>query len=137
MTNAELASVYRNYIACLNAQDWVLLERFVAKNVEHNASTIGLSGYRKMLEKNFSDIPDLYFGIELLLVDPPHVASRLCFNCTPSSNFLGLEVNGRRVSFSENVFYKFEQSKIVQVWSIIDKATIEDQLKNHGDRANA
>lgn len=137
MTNAELASFYRDYIACLNAQDWIALERFVAKNVEHNARTLGLSGYREMLEKDFSDIPDLRFNIELLLVDPPHVASRLRFNCTPSSEFLDLAINGRTVSFTENVFYEFEQAKIVRVWSVIDKAAIEEQLKNHDGGVNA
>jgi predicted ester cyclase len=32
------------------------------------------------------------------------------------------------VSFTENVFYEFRQGKIVQVWSVIDKATIEAQI---------
>jgi predicted ester cyclase len=37
-------------------------------------------------------------------------------------------VNGRKVSFTENVFYEFRNGKIVQVWSVIDKAAIEGQL---------
>jgi predicted ester cyclase len=37
-------------------------------------------------------------------------------------------VNGKRVSFTENVFYEFRADKIVQVWSAIDKAAIEAQL---------
>jgi predicted ester cyclase len=42
--------------------------------------------------------------------------------------FLGLHVNGKRVSFTENVFYEFRREKIWQVWSVIDKAAIEAQL---------
>jgi hypothetical protein len=42
--------------------------------------------------------------------------------------FLGLSVNGRMVSFAENVFYEFRRSKIASVWSIIDKSAIEGQL---------
>lgn len=128
MTKDALSDVYRNYIACLNKQDWVKLEQFVHDEASHNGRRIGLSGYRAMLEKDFHEIPDLYFDIRLLISDPPHIASRLAFDCTPKGNFLGLPVNGKRVSFTENVFYEFRDKKIWQVWSVIDKATIEAQL---------
>jgi predicted ester cyclase len=64
----------------------------------------------------------------MLVSDPPYIASRLAFDCTPAGVFLGLPVNGKRVSFSENVIYEFRSEKIVQVWSVIDKAAIEVQL---------
>jgi predicted ester cyclase len=32
------------------------------------------------------------------------------------------------VSFAENVIYEFRNGKIVEVWSIVDKAAIEAQL---------
>jgi len=38
-------------------------------------------------------------------------------------------VNGRRVSFCENVFYAFRDGRIEQVWSVIDKVAIEAQLR--------
>jgi predicted ester cyclase len=81
-----------------------------------------------MLERDFCEIPDLHFNIQLLISDPPSIASRLVFDCTPKGKFLGLDVNGRRVSFGENVFYEFRREKIAQVWSVIDKAAIEAQL---------
>jgi predicted ester cyclase len=37
-------------------------------------------------------------------------------------------VNGRRLSFTENVIYEFRGGKSVEVWSVIDKAAIESQL---------
>jgi predicted ester cyclase len=130
MTSADLSDVYRGYIACLNRQDWAKLEQFVDDNVVHNGQRIGLSGYRKMLERDFCEIPDLHFDIQLLMSDPPYVACRLAFDCTPKGAFLGLDVNGRRVAFAENVFYEFRGNKIVQVWSVIDKAAIEGQLSS-------
>jgi predicted ester cyclase len=74
------------------------------------------------------EIPDLHFNIHLLISDSSRVASRLGFICTPKGNFLGLPVNGKKVSFTENVFYQFREGKIEQVWSVIDKAAIEAQL---------
>ena len=128
VNKADLSEVYRGYIACLNQQEWSSLHRFVDEKVSRNGQEIGLAGYREMLEKDFSEIPDLHFNIHLLVADSPYVASRLFFDCAPKRKFLGLPVNGKRVTFTENVFYEFRGEKIVQVWSVIDKAAIEAQL---------
>jgi predicted ester cyclase len=128
MTRSDLAGIYRDYIACLNRQDWPALGQFVHDEVTHNARPLGLPGYRAMLEQDFHKIPDLRFNIELLISDPPDIAARLTFDCAPVGTFLGLAVNGKRVSFCENVFYRFRDGKIWQVWSVIDKAAIEAQL---------
>ena len=129
MTKGNLSDIYRRYIACLNKQDWPNLGQFVHDDVHRNGMRIGLSGYREMLEGDFRAIPDLYFDIQLLVSDPPFVASRLRFDCTPRGLFFGLHVNGRRVSFTEHVFYEFGDERIRHVWSVIDKAAIEAQLE--------
>jgi predicted ester cyclase len=69
-----------------------------------------------MLEGDFREIPDLNFNIQLLICDSPYIASRLTFDCTPKGKFLGIPVNGKMVTFNENVFYEFDQEKIAQVW---------------------
>jgi predicted ester cyclase len=56
------------------------------------------------------------------------VACRIDFSCSPKGEFLGRQINGKTVSFTENVFYEFRGDKIAQVWSAIDKAAIELQL---------
>ena len=81
-----------------------------------------------MLEREFEEIPDLQFNIELLVCEPPNGGSRLRFDCRPKGLFLGLPVNGRRVAFTENVFYQFRGGKIAEVWSVVDKAAMEAQL---------
>jgi predicted ester cyclase len=124
----ELAEVYRAYIACLNRRDWATLGRFVDDVVCRNGERLGLDGYRAMLEGDYAAIPDLRFEILTLVSEPPWVASRLWFDCTPIGTFLGLPVNGRRVSFAENVFYRFEGGRIREVWSLIDKEGIEARL---------
>ena len=123
-----LAEIYRDYIACLNRQDWDDLGLYVHDEAVHNGRALGLDGYRRMLEQDFEAIPDLRFNIELLVSEPPRIASRLQFDCTPKAMLFGLPVNGRRVRFAENVFYEFETTLIRRVWSVIDKAAIEAQL---------
>jgi predicted ester cyclase len=107
MGEANLSEVCRAYIACLNTQDWSNLGRFVGDNVKYNGQPIGLPGYREMLEKDFREIPGLCFEIQLLVCEPPVIASRLHFDCTPLGTFLGLPVQGKRVAFAENVFYRY------------------------------
>lgn len=123
-----LHNIYHDYLKCLNRQAWDELANFVSDRVRYNDQEIGLKGYRKMLEQNFRDIPDLYFKVELLVADPPLVACRLAFDCHPAGEFLGLPVNARRIQFAENVFYKYSNDKITAVWSVIDKTSIEMQL---------
>lgn len=129
MTTVDLADIYRDYIACLNIRDWEHLGRFVHDDVRHNSATLGLGGYRRMLEGNVAQVPDLFFDIQILVAGPSHIAVRLWFDVTPKGDFLGLPVNGRKVTFAENVFYEFREGRIQEVWSIIDRAVIEDQLR--------
>ncbi|WP_191059458.1 ester cyclase [Geminicoccus harenae] len=130
MTKDELAAAYRAYIQCLNRRDWQHLGEHVADAVCYNGETIGLQGYRRMLEGDVAAIPDLRFEIEFLVVDPPVIGARLRFDCTPTSELFGLPVNGRRVTFTENVFYRFAQGRIESVWSVIDQAAIRAQLQS-------
>lgn len=128
MNANHLADIYRSYIRCLNAQDWSQLGHFVGEDVQYNGSDLGLGGYRHMLERDFQQIPDLHFEINLLVTESPFVAAKLDFDCSPAGRFLNLDVDGRRITFAENVFYEFHREKIRKVWSVIDKATVEAQL---------
>jgi len=128
MNKQALCERYRGYIDCLNRQDWAALGEFVDQDVHYNGQRVGLGGYQKMLEGDFQAIPDLRFVIELLIADPPQIAARLLFDCTPTGELFGLPVNGQRVAFSENVFYEFKDGRVSTVWSVIDKAAISAQL---------
>lgn len=128
MSTSTLAEIYRGYIDCLNRQDWSDLARFVHNDVSYNGERVGLSGYRDMLVRDFEAIPDLCFTIDFIVADAPRLGSRLLFDCTPKGQLFGFPVNGRRVAFTENVFYEFREGRIIDVWSVIDKAAIEAQL---------
>lgn len=132
MTPGQLEDFYRGYIDCLNRQDWPRLGDFVHDAVAHNDRPLGLAGYRAMLEGDFCAIPDLRFTIALLVAQPPNVASRLHFDCTPVGELFGLPVNGRRVQFDENVFYTLHEGRIHRVWSLIDTAAIATQIGASG-----
>jgi predicted ester cyclase len=126
--NIDLTQVYLDYLACLNTRRWDDLGRFVADDVVHNGRRLGLSGYRAMLEADVHAIPDLEFVPEILLADDHIVSCRLFFRCTPQRDFLGHQPTGDRVSFAEHVFYRFDDRRITEVWSLIDKDAVREQL---------
>ncbi|QKF53635.1 ester cyclase [Pseudomonas graminis] len=128
MDHLTLKDLYTGYIACLNRQDWPSLGDFVGEDVYYNGERVGLAGYRQMLEQDFRAIPDLRFVIDRLIAEPPYIAARLMFDCTPVGELFDVPVNGRRVRFTENVFYTFEAGRIVNVESVIDKAAVAAQV---------
>ena len=85
-----------------------------------------------MLEADVDAIPDLQFTPEILLADHNVVACRLFFECNPRRAFQGFEPTGTQVSFSEHVFYRFDERRIVEVWSVIDKEAIREQVSPQG-----
>lgn len=128
MSSEDTRKAYQRYIDCLNSRDWDNLHLHVAEDVEYNGKVVCVEGYRNMLIGDCKAIPDLFFNISQLVCDPPMIASRLDFNCTPVGELFDLPVNGRRVRFSENVFYELLDGKISKVWSVIDKAAIQAQI---------
>ena len=84
--------------------------------------------YQDLIARNIAAIPDLYFNIHLLIANRDQIACRLHFDCTPQSEFLGLQPTGKSISFSEHVFYRFRDGKIYEVWSLLDRPAIEKQL---------
>jgi predicted ester cyclase len=127
MTPTELSAIYDRYLQCLNERRWSELGNFVSKLLSYNGKQMSLDGYRAMLEADARAIPDLQFTPELLVADADIVACRLLFRCTPRHNFLGFEPTGAPIAFSEHVFYKFDESMIVAVWSLIDTQAIAAQ----------
>lgn len=130
MEKPALVKFYEQYINCLNIRNWDDLHLFVHGRLLYNKQPIQLSDYRAMLEQNYRDIPDLRFQIALLTTGDNLIGCRLDFDCTPVGKFLGIAVNGKPVVFSEHVFYQLQEGKIAEVWSLIDKDAIRDQINS-------
>ena len=127
MPNIE--DVYSEYIACLNARTLDKLSQFVNEDVIHNGEKIGLAGYKQMLQRDMDAIPDLKYDVTHVVANDQNLASRIFFSCKPTKPIFGFAPNGKKIEFHENVFYWFKDGKISQVWSIVDKHAIQEQLK--------
>lgn len=124
----DLRSVYLGYLACLNERRWDELSDYVADRLVYNGKLFSCNDYRALLVADTEATPDLLFVPELLVVDGPMVSCRLYFRCHPQSTFLGFEPTGGEIAFPEHVFYRFDDGRIVEVWSVIDKDSIRSQV---------
>lgn len=128
MSDTELRAHYLGYLATLDARRWDDLPRFVADELVYNGMPRTGAQYREMLEDDVRRIPDLVFAVQHLAVDGDLVACRIGFDCTPVQPFQGRRPTGARVQFTEHVFYRFRQDRIVRVWSLLDVEALARQL---------
>ena len=128
MTEAEFEAHYRRYISYLNNRRLDELDEFVHEELTYNGEPETRADYRTRIAEDVAAIPDLYFDVHLIVVGGDQIACRLFYNCTPQSEWLGLQPNGKSISFAEHVFYKFRDRKIYEVWSLLDVPSIAKQL---------
>jgi len=127
MSNEALKSHYLAYIARLNAHipdaSWSL-EPFVNDQVSHNGRQMTRADYESMIHGHYEVIPDLHYDLQMLLASESEVAARIQFVCSPTKEFLGWKPKtaggGEKVTFAENVFYRFEGGKIKEVLSNLE-----------------
>lgn len=131
MAGLDLEDQYRGYLACLNERRFDDLPTFVHNPVTHNDRTLSIAEFQDLLRRDATEIPDLYYAIERLVVQGEQVACRIRFNCTPRAHFRGIPASGQPISFVEHVFYRYQDDKIAQIWSLIDMDAIRQQLTHH------
>jgi predicted ester cyclase len=62
MTPSDLPGVYRDYIDCLNRQDWPKLEQFVDDDVRYNGRWVGVVNAQQLVGYRRQDQPSLFSG---------------------------------------------------------------------------
>lgn len=65
----DLPSRYADHLATLDERRFGDLGQSVADDVVHNDRSLGLDGYRAMLEDDVATFPDLFFDLVHLAVD--------------------------------------------------------------------
>ncbi|MFD2420910.1 ester cyclase [Amycolatopsis pigmentata] len=124
----SLENSYRGYLTCLNERRFDDLPEFAHDPVTHNDRLLRITEFQDMLRRDAAEIPDLYYAIERLVIQDDQVACRIRFDCTPVADFRGIPPTGRRISFVEHVFYRYQDGKIAEMWSLIDFEAIREQL---------
>jgi predicted ester cyclase len=91
-------------------------------------STVGLENERESWRKARSAIPDLHHEILDVLSSPTLVAARATVSGTMRGSYGGLSAKGRKFRVDQAVFAHVRDSKIAELWEIVDTAVLRDQL---------
>ena len=126
--DSPLRQRYLAYLDVLNERRFGDLVDFVADDLTYNGNPMTREQYQDARSREVEVIPDLRFDVDLLVVEGDQVACVLAFDCTPVRPFLGFEPPGRRIQFTEHVFYRFADGRIVEVTSLIDREAIREQV---------
>ncbi|WP_413804990.1 ester cyclase [Streptomyces sp. OE57] len=135
MAELALEDRYRGYLTCLNERRFHDLPEFVHDPVVHNGRTLTIAEFQDLLRRDATEIPDLHYAVERLVVQGEEVACRIRFDCTPTASFRGIPPTGRSISFVEHVFYRYRDGRIAEIWSLIDMEAIREQLTGSGPDA--
>lgn len=123
-----LERTYRGYLDALDERRFDDVEDLLHEELTYNGESLTRDDYVAQRREEARQIPDLHYAVDLLVVEADQVACRIAFDCSPRGEFLGMPVNGRRISFVEHVFYRFREGRIEHVWSLIDTDAIREQL---------
>src|ERR1700742_2672565 len=124
----DLRQHYINYISSINnGCKPGTLDPFVHEGVVHNDSPpLSVAKYATNMTDAQASLPGLLFHIDKLVVEPDkdkgdqgngNVAVRIRLSFRPQPK--------KEEIFHEHVFYRFEDGKIRQVWSMLDGAGLK------------
>jgi steroid delta-isomerase-like uncharacterized protein len=89
----------------------------------------GLDYLKQRASSLFKAFPDAKFVIEEVIQQDDRLAARVTLEGTQQSDFAGIAATGKRVKVYDFAMYRITDGKISDIWSLIDKQIMRDQLQ--------
>lgn len=108
-----------------NQRKYDKMDEFFEPNyVEQNTTVAsfgqGTNGYKKFLNQLFSAYPDDFLTIEFIMAEGDRVVYRAHETGTNTGEFLGIPATGKKATWTEIQFFRFENGKIAEHWVDVD-----------------
>jgi steroid delta-isomerase-like uncharacterized protein len=108
-----------------NQRKFEKMDQFFAPGyLEHNTTVAsfgkGTEGYKKFLGHLFTAYPDDVLTIEFIFAEGDRVCYRASETGTNKGEFLGIPPTGKKATWTEIQFFRFENGKIVEHWVDVD-----------------
>jgi steroid delta-isomerase-like uncharacterized protein len=119
------ATVLRFVEEVKNQRKFENMDKFFAPDyLEHNATVAsfgtGTEGYKNFLKHLFSAYPDDVLTIEFIFAENDRVGYRASETATNTGEFLGIPATGKKATWTEIQFFRFDNGKIVEHWVDVD-----------------
>ena len=128
----DTETLLRRLFAAGDAGDLEMFDLYLHDDVIVHApaglSTVGLQNERESWRKAKLAIPDLHHEFLDVLSSPTLVAARTVVTGTMRGSYGGLSAQGRSFRVDQAVFAHVRDSKIAELWEIVDTAMLREQL---------
>ncbi len=127
----QATTIHRFYDQCLNQrQSGLLPELFTADVVAHtpNGDSTGLAAVQQTVERVHAMFPDHHFTIDDIIVSGDKAAARWTMTATNTAPIGGIPPTGKPITQRANVFYRFEDGKIAELWLQLDQIGVLRQI---------
>jgi steroid delta-isomerase-like uncharacterized protein len=104
---------------------------FHAKSVQAHGlgpAPFDMASMQKFYAALWAGFPDLTIHIDELVGEADKVVWRITASGTHSGSFQGLPATGKSVKFGAHYTFRFENGKIVERWSTLDRLALLVQL---------
>ena len=124
----DLGTLYRDYLAALNARQLGEIHRFAHEQLTFNGAAVARDDYIASIATHIQSVPDLHWQIEDMVVEHDRVAVRLLDRGTPIKEWLGLPPTGNSIETQEYAFYAYRDGRFFNMWYLLDYQTAQRQL---------
>ncbi|MDO9380318.1 MAG: ester cyclase [Nocardioidaceae bacterium] len=115
-------------ITAINRRELHRLPEWFADTFVLNGATWDHARLRDDLDKLVAAFPDFQWRIEFSIVDGTRLACRLHDTGTHVQDYRGVRATGLRMQAHELAMYRFEGTKIVELWLSADQVLLRDQM---------
>ena len=91
-------------------------------------AALDLAGLREFYQTIWTAFPDLTIHIDDLVAESDKVVWRITVTGTHKAEFQGAPASGKAVKFDAHYSFRFENGKIVERWSTLDRLSVLIQI---------
>jgi steroid delta-isomerase-like uncharacterized protein len=91
-------------------------------------ATLDMAGMKNFYTALWGGFPDLTINVDELVGDGDKVVWRITASGTHNGPFQGVPPTGKSVKFGAHYTFRFENGKIVERWSTIDRLSVLVQI---------
>jgi steroid delta-isomerase-like uncharacterized protein len=127
----QATTIHYFYEQCLNQRKSDLLpELFSADVVAHtpNGDSTGLAALQQTVERVHAMFPDHHFTVDDIIVSGDKAAARWTMTATNTAPIGGIPPTGKPITQRANVFYRFEDGRIAELWLQLDQIGVLRQI---------
>lgn len=126
-------SLLRECVAAGDAGELDAFENYLDQGVVVHGplgfSSRGVDAEKQAWKRALTTFRDLRHDIQEVLSGGSTVAARVVVSGTQEREFAGIEPSGRTFTVDQAIFAHARQGKIVEVWEIVDGASLKEQLQ--------